>query len=139
MEAPNPNALEGYQDGTPGILLFSSTTANQLAKLGWTKEKIKDFLWENSKVPMEKLKKAGMQYFIQDRKLDPKDIVDPFPITKKARNIMLVVAGGGHPTHAYWMQAAQGPKTVYREIQLPAGWNQLLEEAEAELGALTAD
>jgi hypothetical protein len=136
MAAPNPNALEGYEDGTPGILLFSTAVANQLAKTGWTKEKIKQFLWENSKVPMDKLKQAGMQYWIEDKKLDPKDVVDPFPITQKARNIMLVVAGGSHPTHAYWMQGAQGPKTVYRKIQLPAGWNQLLQEAEAELGPL---
>jgi hypothetical protein len=136
MAAPNPNALEGYEEGTPGILLFSTTVANQLAKNGWTKEKIKEFLWENSKVPMEKLKRAGMQYFMEDKKLDPKYVVDPFPISKQARNIMLVVAGGAHPTHAYWMQGAQASKTVYRKIQIPAGWDQLLKEAEVELGPL---
>jgi hypothetical protein len=134
MNDPNVNALDGYDEGTPGILLISSTVANQLAKLGWTKAKIKDFLWENTKIPVSELKREAMLLYMEDKGIDTKKMPDLFPITSKAKNIMLVVAGGAHPTHAYWMQAAQGPKTVIKKIQLPGNWATLLKEAEEELG-----
>ena len=52
---------------------------------------------------------------------------------------MIIVAGGRHPTQAYWMQGAQGPKTVSARIQLPANWEKLLQEADTELGPLPAE
>ena len=134
MEAPNVGGLKGYDAGTPGILLLSSTAALQLASLGWTKEKIKDFLWENSKIPVSKLKRTGMIYYLKERGMDPETLPDPWPITRTPRNLMIVVAGGRHPTQAYWMQGAYGTKTVSSRIRLPSAWDQLLKEAEAELG-----
>lgn len=139
MNEPNVNALDGYVEGTPGILLLSSTVSNQLAGLGWTKEKIKEFLWENSKIPVSELKKEAMLLYMQDKGIDTKVMPDPWPITSRAKNIMIVVAGGKHPTHAYWMQAAQGPKTVSAKIKLPANWEKLLKEAEEELGPLPTE
>lgn len=135
MKCPNVNVFEGYANGAPGILLISSIVANQLAGLGWTKEKIKDFLWENTKIPLSDINKWGFVQYMKDRNIGH-TIQDPWPITSKASNIMLVVAGGRHPTHAYWMQGAQGPRTVSREIKLPAGWSDLMREAEEEFGAL---
>ena len=73
MEAPNVNGLVGYDKGAPGILLLSSIAARQLANLGWTKEKIKEFLWENSKIPVSKLRRAGMLYYFEDRGIDLAD------------------------------------------------------------------
>ncbi len=84
--------------------------------------------------PVSELKKEVMLLYMEDKGIDTKKMPDPFPITSKAKNIMLVVAGGAHPTHAYWMQAAQGPKTVIKKIQLPTNWATLLKEAEEELG-----
>ena len=139
MDAPNVNAMEGYEEGTPGILLLSATTVQQLAKLGWTKEKIKEFLWENTKIPVAKLKRAAMLLYLEDKGIDTKNMPDPWPITAKAKNIMIAVAGGRHPTHAYWMQGAQGSKTVSVPIRLPADWERLLKEAAADLGPPPAD
>ncbi len=50
--------------GTPGILLFSRVVAGQLASLGWTKDKIREFLWENSKIPLSEVKRTGLAVFI---------------------------------------------------------------------------
>jgi hypothetical protein len=136
MEAPNINGLRGYDEGAPGILLLSSIAARQLANLGWSKEKIKGFLWENSKIPLARLRRTGMINYIEERGIAPQSLPDPWPITRKAGNLMIVVAGGRHPTQAYWMQGAQGPKTVSVRIQLPAHWEQLLQEANGELGPL---
>jgi hypothetical protein len=52
---------------------------------------------------------------------------------------MIVVAGGRHPTQAYWMQGAQGPKAVSSRVHLPAGWEELLKEADAEMGPAPAE
>jgi hypothetical protein len=80
-----------------------------------------------------------MLYYFEDRGIDPQTLPDPWPITRKARNLMIIVAGGRHPTQAYWMQGAQGPKTVSARIQLPANWEKLLQEADTELGPLPAE
>ena len=76
---------------------------------------------------------------MEGKGINLKTMPDPFPITSKAKNIMIVIAGGQHPTHAYWMQAAQGPKTVSVKVKLPANWQQLLKEAEEELGPPPVD
>ena len=136
MASPNVNTYDGFKDATPGILIMSSTIVNQLAKLGWSREKIQDFLWENSKVPVAELKKEAMLLYMQDKGIDITNMPDPFPITAKAKNIMIVVAGGRHPTHAYWMQAAQGPKVANAQIKLPARWDELIKEAEKDLGPI---
>jgi hypothetical protein len=136
METPNVNGLKGYEEGAPGILLLSSIAARQLADLGWTKEKIKGFLWENSRIPLSRLKRSGMFYYLEERGFDPRTLPDPWPITRKPGNLMIVIAGGRHPTQAYWMQGAQGPKAVSVRIHLPARWEELLREAEADLGPL---
>ena len=134
LEAPNVGGLKGYDEGAPGVLLLSAIAVRQLSDLGWTKEKIKEFLWENSKIPVADLKKTGMLYYLKDRGFDVNNLPDPWPISRQARNLMIVLAGGRHPTQAYWMQAAQGPKGIGAPIRLPAGWEELLEEAERELG-----
>ena len=139
MEAPNVNGLKGYDEGTPGLLLLSSTAALQLANLGWTKDKIKGFLWENSRIPVSKLERTGMLFFLKERGFDPLALPDPWPITRAPRNIVIVVAGGRHPTQAYWMQGAQGPKMVSARVHLPAGWEELLKEADAEMGPAPAE
>ena len=136
MEAPNVNGLKGYEEGAPGILLLSSIAARQLAALGWTKEKIKEFLWENSRIPVSRLRRSGMLYYLEERGFDTRALPDPWPITRRPRNFMIVIAGGRHPTQAYWMQGAHGPKTASAPIRVPVKWEELLREAEADLGPL---
>jgi hypothetical protein len=128
------NGLKGYDEGAPGILLLSSIAARQLENLGWTKEKIKEFLWENSTIPFSKLKRTGLLNYIIESGIDPRTLPEPWPITRKARNLMIVVTGGRHPTQAYWMQGAHGPKTVSAPILLPADWEHLLQQAHTDLG-----
>jgi hypothetical protein len=136
LEAPNVNGLKGYDAGAPGILLLSSIAARQLANLGWTKEDIKEFLWENSTIPFSKLKRTGLLNYIIESGIDPRNMPEPWPITRRARNLMIVVTGGRHPTQAYWMQGAHGPKTVSAPILLPAAWEELLDQANRDLGPI---
>ena len=57
--------------------------------------------------------------------------LDPWPITAKPDNIVLVVSGGGHPSHAQWLQGFSNGVTG-RVIALPEGFDRLLEEAECD-------
>lgn len=138
MRVHNVNMLTGYQEGTPGVLIFSSVVANQAAKVGWTKQKIKEFLWENTKIPVALLKQSGLirEQWFQQRIKDLDLLEDPFPITAKSRNFMVLVAGGRHPSHGYWMQAASHYYPVSREIKLPKIWDELLKKAEDDLGPI---
>lgn len=141
MSVPNMNAFTGYVEGTPGILIMSRTIANQLNDLGWTKEKIKQFLWENSQLPWSEIEKVYTASRREEYLQNPDYSLaegKPWPITLKPENIVIVVAGGAHPTHAYWLQASQGPKLVNVEIKLPPKekWEELLKQAEKDLGPL---
>jgi hypothetical protein len=46
----------------------------------------------------------------------------------------MAVAGGHHPTHNYWMQS-WSRNLAGAEIQLPVAWDNLIAEAEEDLGA----
>jgi hypothetical protein len=141
MNAPNMTVLDGYDEGAPGILLLASPIAKQYADLGWTKEKIRQYLWENTKIPVTEIKKTGFIGLIE-RDLPnvfKAGLQDPWPITSKPENIVVLVAGGRHPTHAYWMQAMGGAKLVNVKIDLPAKWNELIKEAERDLGPVPAN
>ena len=133
LRVPDMHYLHGYADGTPGIVVISRVVAADLASLGWTKESIREFLLEHTKVPMAEMRKVGGIAWIElaSTEIARKSIeLDPWPISSKASNIGLVVAGGAHSTHALWMQG-YSPAVIGREIKLPAVFEQLVAEADS--------
>jgi hypothetical protein len=138
MACPDQNYFSyAYNpDGSPGILLMARGTAQGLSKLGWTKERVKDYLWENSKIPLRNALTLAILDMPDARQLLNQD---PLPITMSPKGIKIVVAGGLQSGHTMWMQVGVGPKKVVSaEVRLPAGWNGLLEKAEEDLGPLPA-
>jgi hypothetical protein len=136
LRAPNLHCIPGYVTGTPGVLMIPNIVARRMAELGWTQKSIVDFLWEHSKIPMEWLKRSGSVSWIE---VDANPItraslaLDPWPIAHKAQNLILIVAGGGHPTNSYWLQG-YSPAVIGRKIALPAAFDQLLAQADRDLG-----
>ncbi|PON16083.1 hypothetical protein C2W62_20370 [Candidatus Entotheonella serta] len=116
---------------------MSRVVAKQLAGLGWNKASIKQFLWEQSRIPQTQVRETGLRQWIEAAP-HPETVasadLEPWPITRTPEQIILCVAGGHHPTHNFWMQA-MAPSVACREITLPTVWNQLIAEAEASLGA----
>jgi hypothetical protein len=103
MRAPNLAALAGWEKGTPGMMMLAPIVARRMAEVGWTQDSIRDFLWKNSRIPMEHLRRAGAPAWIEiDANPATRESInlDPWPICMKPENIVLVVAGGGHPTHS---------------------------------------
>lgn len=120
--------LVGYRDGTPGVLLIPQVVAQMMAELGWTKASMREFLWQHSRVPMERLKRSGARQWIEIQA--PESLAqDPWPIASKPENFAIVVAGGGHPTNACWLPGCC-PHVIGREIRVPESFPALLAEAE---------
>jgi hypothetical protein len=128
--------LPGWREGTPGVLMIPQVIAQVMAKLGWTRHSIREFLWEHSRVPMEQLRRSGALEWIQIQAAESAGL-DPWPIAARADNIVLVVAGGGHPTNAYWLPACC-PHVIGRTVDVPSNFEQLLADADRELGSSTA-
>jgi hypothetical protein len=136
LRAPNLGCLIGYSDGTPGILMISPVVANAMAASGWTKTSMREFLWEHSKIPGEQLRRGGIDIWIEaDRDPAVRDSVklDPWPHSARPNNLVLLVAGGGHPTNSYWLEG-YSPHVVGRKIAVPADFAQLLIEADRDIG-----
>mgnify|MGYP001601550361 FL=1 len=136
MRTPNIAALQGYEKGTPGIMLISPVVAKMMAEQGWTQASIRQFLWENSKIPLPQLQRAGAPAWLE---IDANPVtrasikLDPWPIALKPENIVLVVAGGDHPTHYHWLQA-HSPRVTGRVVRVPESFDRLLADADSDLG-----
>ena len=136
MRTPNIGGLMGYEKGTPGIMVVPRVVARMMADQGWTKPKLRQFLWDNSKIPLEQLKRGGvLSWFEIDSNPITRESVkqDPWPVSLKPDNIVFVVAGGSHPTHAYWLQGT-GPLVLGRMIRVPETFDRLLVQADRDLG-----
>ena len=136
MRVPNMAGLAGYEHGTPGILMIPGVVAQTMAGLGWTKASMREFLWEQSRIPAEQLRRAGGSAWIEiDTSKVARDslALDPWPITARPDNFVIVVAGGGHPTNSYWLQG-YSPGVVGRPIEQPPALGRLLADAERDLG-----
>ena len=122
--------------GAPGIVLMARGTAQGFANLGWSKARIRQYLWENSKLEQSPWLEKMLDYFGARHGLWVKDHISyPMPITPLPENIMMVVAGGEQSGHSYWLQVhggTGGPAT--REVALPISWDALRRRAEEELG-----
>lgn len=122
--------------GAPGIVLMARGTAQGFARLGWSKRRIRQHLWENSMLEKSEWLEKMLDYFGVRHGLYVKDHIRyPMPVTPTAENIMIVVAGGEQSGHSYWLQVhggTGGPAT--REIALPKSWDALLAKAQDDLG-----
>jgi hypothetical protein len=137
MRVPNLAGLAGYERGTPGILMIPGVVARTMAGLGWTKRSMREFLWEHSRIPAEQLRRAGGYAWIEidaSKAARESAALDPWPITASPDNVVLVVAGGGHPTNSYWLQG-YSPGVVGRTVAVPDGFEALLAEAARDLDA----
>ena len=136
LRSPAVHYHDGHAKGTPGALLMPRVVAKQLDGLGWTKAKIKEFLWENSKLSHDEVVRTGLRQWIETD-VDPETVAsandDEWPICRDPSQIILVVAGGAHPTHNFWMQG-NAPRLTSGTIDLPTGWDALIAEAEEDLG-----
>jgi len=137
MGVPNGNYwFHSYlPEGAAGILIMASGTAQGLSRFGWSKEEVKAYLWENSKIPASRLGPRLPVWWSPCEKI----MQDPMPISMSPKGIRIVVAGGLQSGHMMWLQVGCCPEQLTSaEIKLPANWDELLKKAEADLGPVPA-
>jgi hypothetical protein len=115
---------------------LSPVVAKAMAALGWTKQSIRQFLWENAKISLEQRRRGGIDAWLEaDRNPVVRESakLEQWPHSARPENLVLLVAGGGHPTNSYWMEG-YSPNVVGRRIQVPAHFARLLDQADRDIG-----
>lgn len=132
---------DNFREGSPGTVLITKYGVQGLTALGWSKQAVKTFLWENSILPWSVIKKAMSSKDIESySQMTGLKKNAPWPIGSRPENIMLVVAGGEQSGHCYWMQGAwPALQPVSVEMDLPANWNKLLKEAEEDYASVLSN
>lgn len=125
-------------DMATGVVLLGRTWAEELTLQGFSKLDIQTRLWEQSSVPWEELVKMGNAGRAQ-QKTGVKE-GEAAPLWAKPEQLLLVVAGGDQSGHAFWMApgGTSGYTTTDSEIKLPKNWDELIEQAEEDLGPAPA-
>ena len=120
--------------GAAAIILLGRDAAQGLSDLGWSKEKVKTYLWDHSKVPESTLLMRWIERGVREGKVPREYANFPIPIAVSPNNIMVVVAGGKQSGHAHWMAPSMSGNVVSKKIILPPNWGELLQKAEKDLG-----
>ena len=114
------------------LLIIAQDTAQMLARDGWTKEKIRQFIRENARLPFFKYKERfldpGMaripggvpSWILQTR--DPQA-----PIPSPMIDQLLILVAGGPGEKSLLIPGWTAGKAVSKEIRFPANWEELLE------------
>jgi hypothetical protein len=126
--------------GSAGIVFMGRRVAQGLADFGWTKDKVKQYLWDHATIPWSSIKAVAKADDLQswmDAGLG-KTPNEPIHINTDPSKITIVVAGGAEGGHGVWMQPFSNRPRVITEIKLPKNWNDLLKQAEKDLGPLPA-
>ncbi len=118
------------------FMLYSSFTCGVLADIFQTKKFVKDTLASFCFAPIDEFQDATeFLRLLESQKKSTKD----FPartqlIPNPQQSIMLICAGGDHPSRGMCIPASRATKTV--EITLPKSWDDLLAQAVKDLGPL---
>ena len=118
------------------LLLIAQDTASMLQREGWTKEKIKKFIYDQGRIPFSKYKKR----FIDTRKVqgvpawvlkteDPQAMI-PVPFMD---HLLIVVAGGPGEKSMLLPVWSASSKVLSKEVQLPGNWEELLKNSRPSL------
>jgi hypothetical protein len=121
--------------GSPGILFYNSMICGNMARIGWTKDKIRARLAELLYVTREEIiDRTDIQRAAAAAKVDFSKLPARIPLMTDPSNIHFICAGGDHPSLAMWLAGVILLGNV--EIQLPRNWDALLAQAEEDLGPI---
>ncbi len=108
-------------------LVLTPAHAKSLANKGWTKKKIKDYIIENARVPMDRLKEFGPGIagsIFRDVSDDQTDSFQILQITQRNPEPVQVYVFGGFGSWLGFLQG--GPTPVITKVELPANWGKLV-------------
>lgn len=110
-----------FTTGSDMLICFGPEHAAIVARDGWTKNDIKEYLFEHARVPLSMIH----QTHINRRKSTPAQYGtfvegEPIPVVKDKDNFIIIVSGGAG-LHSCWMPNWGGPKhrMVTKKICIP--------------------
>jgi len=106
------------------VLVLCPEHAESIAKAGWTKRDVQKFLFDNSKMPYEKLKLLRRQVEPSEISSSPEGQMVPMFLSPE--KIKIIVAGGSGK-HSAYMNTGHSKRIITKKIILPKNWNQLLD------------
>ena len=119
-----------------GIDVIVNLAGENIAAGRWTKKRIKEFLWQNSKFPWSVVT-SDSEVFRRAKDVMKQYVPpgEPWPIAVKPDNLMIVVAGGKQSGHGYWMRlGCCTTQPISMQIELPKNWEALITRAEEDMG-----
>jgi hypothetical protein len=124
------NALiYNLQPGRGGMtcLVLTPTHARILAKAGWTKQKIKNFVAEFARVPAYRHRSYHDHSLAYGRPgMTPMNPMDSMSIVTHPGLIEIIVAGGAGAFLGILCSSANNETFVTKKITLPAGWGRIV-------------
>jgi hypothetical protein len=122
-----------------GVLVMNRSHARALAKVGWTKEKIQSYLYENVRIPMSILEK--LKDTTQWNRLPPFWVKEwpsktPIPIIDRPEGFLIIVAGGELGRNAWLPCGGRSRVAQTVEIERPKNWDKLITQSEIDLGPI---
>jgi hypothetical protein len=116
-EREDPNRSNGF-------IMFPDTFANLLHDAGFTKQAVKQYLYEAT---LQTTGENALYAKGNNRTWST-------PYAYNPQQIMLVVCGGAQSQHCYIMSPSKQVSRVSKPITLPSNWDELLAQAEKDLG-----
>ena len=143
MKAPNWNRLAGMITGDgdfsvpdlpSGVSLWPHTVLQALVRdNGYTKSQLKELLYENAREPYEDIVAWGGEMMLKEAKIwHPGDNCG---LCTRPDQLTVVCGGGDQGGHGFWMAPAIFGLVTSCEVELPKNWDDLMLEAEIDLGA----
>ena len=121
------------KDLPTGLILLPPAFCEAIAKNnGFSKMQLKEHIWELSKHTWADLENWGYSktgYFAD---------FDPVPVTPAAWQIDIAIAGGDQGGHGYFLNVCPMGDMSDAKIELPKNWDDLLLDAEIDLGPAPA-
>jgi hypothetical protein len=106
------------------VLVLCPEHAWSIAKTGWTKKDVQQFLFEKCQIPQEKLT-------VLRRQVEPSEVVlsssgeRVVPMFASAEKIKIIVAGGPGK-HSAYINSGHSKRVITKKVTLPRQWNDLL-------------
>lgn len=142
MAIPSTNNTEAsYYTGEikgkdSGILVVPRYVAKAFSEGGWSKQDVKVWLYKNARVidlpnvaewAQEQAEKGTLDVFGESWY--------PLPLYTDPDDVLIAVAGGEQSGHnAYLQHGTSWSINQIKEIRLPANWDELIQQAETDLG-----
>ena len=145
MAAPNALRLSGPVSPAlahdpkliQGVVLLPKGFVQSIHDVnGMSKADCQKYLWEKSKVSYEYLVECGYANFMGQR--DLYHAGDMVPAAPDPEQIFIVCTGGSQGGHGYWMAPFSTGLHTCVEITKPKNWDDLLLDAEIDLGPIPA-